>query len=81
MSAARSLLELAEDGNGSQFCEPYSGTASSTIMTIHDIEQLEVGYRNMQDENIQLRSECECLKTENKRLVKENTSLKEKCLM
>ena len=45
MFTAKSL-ELAEDGNGSQ----NSGTTSFTVMTIHDIEELEVGYHNIQDE-------------------------------
>ena len=54
------------------------GKASSTMMTIHDIEQLEVGYHNMRDKNSQLRSECESFKAENQRLVEENALLKKK---
>ena len=34
MSAAQSLLELSEDGNGSQFCEPHTGTFTSTAMSM-----------------------------------------------
>lgn len=56
LQAAHSLLELADDGNGSQ---PHSGTASCTTMTIHNIEQLEAGYRIMQNKSSKLRSECE----------------------
>ena len=80
MLAARSLIELAEDGNASQFCEPHSGTASSTTMAIQDIEQLEVGCRTMQNENCWLHSECEWLEMENKRQIEEYSSLrKEHC--
>lgn len=59
-------LELA---NGSLFCEPQSGTASGTTMKMHDIEQLDEGYHTMQNENSQLRNECEKMKRENQQLV------------
>ena len=31
MSAAQALLDLSEDGNGSQFCEPHTGTSTSIV--------------------------------------------------
>ena len=38
---AQSLLNLSESYNGLEYCEPYCGTATSTTMTIKDIESLE----------------------------------------
>ena len=35
------LLDLSEDCNGSNYCEPYSGIATSTTMTEKDIEMFE----------------------------------------
>ena len=40
MSAAQSLLELSEDGNRSQFCEPHTGIYTSTCMSMSDSEIL-----------------------------------------
>ena len=51
MSAACSLLQLSQDGNGSNFCEPHTGTSTATSMTMCDIEDLERGYHNLEDEN------------------------------
>ena len=39
--AAQSLLDSSESCNGSEYCEPYSGIATSTTMTVMDIETLE----------------------------------------
>ena len=75
--AAQSLLDISDSGNGSQFCEPHSGIASSTIMSMHDIELIEVGLHTMQSMNSQLHMECEQLKEENQRLIYENTYQKE----
>ena len=69
MSAARLLLELSQDGNGSTFCEPHTGTHTATSMSMCDIEELERGYHNLQDENKRLLRECESLKEDNQRLV------------
>ena len=46
-------------------------------MTMCDIEDLERGYHNLEDENRQLLRECEWLKEDNQRLLKENSSLRE----
>ena len=35
------LLEFSESFNGSEYCEPYTGTATSTAMTMNDILVLE----------------------------------------
>ena len=59
MSAAQSLLKLSEDGNGSQFCEPHTGTSTAMSLSMCDIENLELGYQNLLDENGQLLRECE----------------------
>ena len=48
MSAAQALLDLSEDGNGSQFCEPHTGTSTSTCMSMRDIEDLECGIECLQ---------------------------------
>ena len=77
MSAAWSLLELSQDGNGSNFCEPHTGTSTATSISMCDIEDLERGYHNLEDENRRLLRECECLKEDNQRLLKENSSLRE----
>ena len=79
MSAAQSLLELSEDGNGSQFCEPHTGTFTSTDMSMNDIDVLEGSVQKLQDENVKLLRECEHLKLNNERLVKENGVLTENC--
>ena len=70
------LQALLDDGNGSQFCESQSGTASCTTMTMHDIEKLEEAYHTMQNENSQLHNECEELKKANHQLMEENCTLK-----
>ena len=51
MSAARSLIE---DGNGSNYCEPHTGTSIVTSISMCDIEDLECGYNNLENENRQL---------------------------
>ena len=76
--AAQSLLQLSENCNGSQYCEPYTGTASSTAMTMQDIEVLEGDNLNLRNENSLLLSKCEQLQMENQRLMDENTYLKER---
>lgn len=75
MSAAWSLLQLSQDGNGSNFCKPHTGTSTATSMSMCDIEDLERGYHNLEDER--LLRECEWLKENNQRLLKENSSLRE----
>ena len=60
----QALQEQVDDGNGSWF----SGTASCTTKTMHDIEKLDEA---MQNENSQLRNECEKLKKENHQLMEE----------
>ena len=77
--AAQSLLQLSESCNGSQYCEPYSDTASSTAMTMQDIEVLEGDNRNLRNENSLLLRKCEHLQMENQRLTDENTYVKERC--
>ena len=77
MPTAQSLLQLSEDGNGFQFCEPHTGTYTATSSSMSDIKDLEHGYQNLLDENGQLSNECECLKEDNQRLMKENSTLKE----
>ena len=79
MSAAQSLLELSEDGNGSQFCEPHTGTFTSTDMSMNNIDVLEGSVQKLQDENVKLLRECEHLKQNNETLVKENGVLTENC--
>ena len=74
--AAQSLLQLSESCNGSQYCEPYTGTASSTGMTMQDIEVLEGDNLNLRNGNSLLISKCEQLQMENQRLMDENTYLK-----
>ena len=76
MSAARLLLELSQDGNGSTFCEPHTGTYTATSMSMCNIEELERGYHNLQDENKRLLRECESLKEDNQRLVVERDECK-----
>ncbi len=41
LDAAQSLLTLHEEGNGSAYCEPYSGVSSCTDMSVADINNLE----------------------------------------
>ncbi len=41
LDAAQSLLTLHEQGNGSAYCDPYSGVSSYTDMSIADINDLE----------------------------------------
>lgn len=75
-SAAQSLLELSESCNGSEYCEPYTGIASST--TMNDIVVLERENHTLHNENSQLHHECEQQRIEIQRLTNENTHLKEK---
>ena len=49
--AVQSLLNLSESCNGSEYCEPYSGIATSTTMTIMDIEMLERDNNSLWNEN------------------------------
>ncbi len=37
-TAAETLLELVDEGNGSRYCEPHSGTCTMTDLTKEDIE-------------------------------------------
>ena len=63
ISAAQSLLELLEDGNRSQFCEPHTGTFTSTDMYVNNIDALEEGsVQKLRDENVKLLRECHDLK-------------------
>ena len=79
MSAAKSLLELSEDGNGTQFCEPHTGTFTLTAMSMNDIDVLECNVKQLQDENSKLLKDNEYLKQDHERLVKENSILVETC--
>jgi len=79
MSAAQALLDLSEDGNGSQFCEPHTGTSTSTCMSMRDIEDLECSILKLENENGKLLREYESLKHDNERLVEEKRTLKEQC--
>ena len=79
MSAAQSLLDLSENGNGYQFCEPHTGTYTSTTMTMNDIDILQCSLKKSQGENSKLLKECESLKQDNDKLVKENARLEKHC--
>ena len=46
-------------------------------MSMYDIEDLERGYHNLEDENRRLLRECEWLEEDNQRLLKENSSSRE----
>ena len=48
MSAAQSLLEVSEVGNGSEFCEPHSASFTSTSLSMSDIEDLECNLQKFQ---------------------------------
>ena len=76
-SAAQSLLELSESCNGSEYCEPYTGVALSTTMTMNDIAVLERENHTLRNEKSQLHRECEQQRIEIQRLTNENTHLKE----
>lgn len=79
MSAAQALLDLSEDGNGSRFCEPHTGTFTSTSMSLSDIELLECSVQGLQEENSKLLREREGLKQNNEKLLRENRMLTETC--
>ena len=75
-SCAVSLLELSESGNNLQYCEPHTGVASSTAMTIRDIDELESKCAVLQDQNRQLVMDHEQLKLVNQKLLDETEYLK-----
>ena len=79
LSAARSLLDLSNMGNGDQFCEPHTGTYTMTSLSMFDIKKLECDEQNLREENIQLKNDYELLSEANKKLMKENSFLKEQC--
>lgn len=48
---------IHESYNGSEYCEPYSGIATSTTITINDIESLERENDSLQKENYRMYTE------------------------
>ena len=83
LDATHSLLELCDIGNGSTYCEPYSGVSCNTDLTMSNInclegevvalrkksEQHEIAYSSLMDE-------CKLLKEKLSNVEKELSDLK-----
>ena len=54
IAAAESLIDLAESGNGSDFCEPHSGTGTMTDISMADLCVMEMKQLNLVKQNKEL---------------------------
>ena len=65
-AAAASLLQLSQAGNGTDYCDPHTGTCSMTDLTMKDLQQAETDKQNLlvqlQNEKETLLPECKALR-------------------
>ena len=58
MRAVESIVSIASDGNGIEYCEPYSETGTTTDILMKDIRAMETVQSNLVEENEELSQEC-----------------------
>lgn len=76
LEAAESLVQLCDEGNGEVYCEPHTGTASMTDLSMKDVDDLLAKQCELQSQITELQEERDILRDDNCKLVKTCDDLK-----
>ncbi len=74
LEAAESLVQLYDEGNGEGYCEPHTGTASMTDLSMKDVEELLAKQHELQSQIA--KQERDILKDDNCKLIEACNELK-----
>ena len=76
LEAAESLIQLFDEGNGEAYCEPHTGTASMTDLSMKAVEDLLAKQHDLQTQVDKLQEVRDSLKYDNIKLVESCDMLK-----